>query len=135
MSEMTMDIEKKEETIPVETRRGRSQRIFIPRVDIYSAGDKIILTADMPGVDEHNLDITLEKDLLTIHGRVVDQDLEGYKPVYSEYRVGDYERTFTLSDEIDHDKIEALLANGVLQLKLTRSESPKARKITVRAEM
>jgi HSP20 family protein len=135
MSEMTTEIEKKEETMPVGPKQGSTRGTFIPRTDILSAVDEITLLADMPGVDEHSLDITLDKNLLTIHGQVANQDLEGYKPVYSEYRVGDYERAFTLSDEIDRDKIEALLVNGVLQLKLIKSESAKARKIKVRAEM
>lgn len=133
MTEMTMELEKKEETAPVETKR--VSRTFFPRIDIYSTGDEIVLVADMPGVDENNVDITLEKNLLTIHGRVVNQAPEGYKSVYSEYRIGDYERTFSLPNEIDRDNIEAVLANGVLRLTLTKSETAKARKIEVHTEM
>lgn len=135
MSEMTMELEKKEATTPAETELVRPRRTFIPRIDIYFAGDEIVLVADMPGVDEHNVDVTLEKNLLTIRGRVVNQAPEGYKSVYSEYRIGDYERTFSLSDEVDRDKIEAVLANGVLRLTLTKYEAIKARKIAVHAEM
>lgn len=135
MSEMTMEIEKKEATTPAETKPVRSRRTFIPHVDIYSAGDEIVLVADMPGVDEQNVEVTLEKNLLTIHGRVVNHAPEGYKSVYSEYRIGDYERTFSLSDGVDRDKIEAVLTNGLMRLTLTKSESAKARKIAVRAEV
>lgn len=135
MSDMTMELEKKEATTPAETKLVRTRRTFIPRVDIYSAGDEIVLAADMPGVDERNVDVTLEKNLLTIRGRIVNQLPEGYKSVYSEYRFGDYERTFALSDEVDRDKIAAVLANGVLRLTLTKSEANKARKIAVHAEM
>lgn len=131
MSEMTMELEKKEEKAPVETKWLR--RTFVPRIDIYTAGDEIVLVADMPGVDENNVNVTLEKNLLTIHGRVVNQAPEGYRSVYSEYRIGDYERTFSLPDEVDRDNIEAELANGVLRLTLSKSEAAKARKISVRA--
>ena len=135
MSDMTMELEKKEATTSDEAEVVRAQRTFIPRIDIYSAGDEIVLVADMPGVDEHNVDVTLEKNLLTIRGRVVNQAPEGYNSVYSEYRIGDYERTFSLSDEVDRDKIEAMLTNGVLRLTLTKAEAAKARKIAVHAEM
>lgn len=135
MSEMTMELEKKEAPTSDEAEVVRARRTFIPRIDIYSAGDEIVLVADMPGVDEHNVDVTLEKNLLTIRGRVVNQAPEGYNSVYSEYRIGDYERTFSLSDEVDRDKIEAVLTNGVLRLTLTKAEAAKARKIAVHAEM
>lgn len=135
MSEMTMELEKKEAPTSAEAEAVRAQRTFIPRIDIYSAGNEIVLVADMPGVDEHNVDVTLEKNLLTIRGRVVNQAPEGYNSVYSEYRIGDYERTFSLSDEVDRDKIEAVLTNGVLRLTLTKAEVAKARKIAVHAEM
>ena len=135
MSEMTMELEKKKAPTSDEAEVVRARRTFIPSIDIYSTGDKIVLVADMPGVDEHNVDVTLEKNLLTIRGRVVNQAPEGYNSVYSEYRIGDYERTFSLSDEVDRDKIEAVLTNGVLRLTLTKAEVAKARKIAVHAEM
>ena len=135
MSEMTMELEKKEAPTSDEAEVVRARRTFIPRIDIYSAGDEIVLVADMPGVDEHNVDVTLEKNLLRIRGRVINQTPEGYNSVYSEYRIGDYERTFSLSDEVDRDKIEAVLTNGVLRLTLTKAEAAKARKIAVHAEI
>ena len=135
MSEMTKEIEKKEETMPAKVEQDRPRRTFVPRVDIYSVDDQMVLLADMPGVEDGNVEVTLEKNVLTILGRVNDQKLEGYKPVYSEYRVGNYKRTFSLSQEIDRDNIEAVLANGVLRLTLPKAEAAKARKITVRAEV
>jgi HSP20 family molecular chaperone IbpA len=135
MSDITMEIEKKEAETPVGVERTRSRRTFIPQVDIYAAGDKFYLLADMPGVSQDNVDITLEKNQLTVRGRVEDQILEGYDALYAEYRVGDYERTFVLSDTVDRDQIEAVLKNGVLRLTLTKSEIAKARKIEVRSEV
>lgn len=110
-----------------------SRRSYMPRVNIYETSEEIVLIADMPGVDERSVDITLEKNVLTIHGSVTAIDAEGYALVYAEYGEGDYERSFTLSNQIDQDNIEAIVSNGVLNLHLPKAEVAKAKKIAVRA--
>ena len=87
----------------------------------------------MPGVDEKSIDITLEKSVLTLLGRVEQETHEGYCAAYVEYEAGDYERAFTLSDEIDRDRIEASVKNGVLRLTLPKAEPVKLRKINVKS--
>jgi len=135
MSDVAMEIEKKEAETPVSVERTQTRRTFVPRVDIYAADDKFYLLADMPGVSQEGVDITLEKNQLTIRGRVEVQANEGYELIHAEYRVGDYQRTFVLSDTVDQDQIEAVLKNGVLQLTLTKSEIAKARKIEVQSRV
>lgn len=132
MSDMTIEKEKKE-TKPV-VRSNISRRTFVPRVDIYESDDSIVLLADMPGVNENSVEITLEKDRLSIHGSVSETELSEYTRRYREFAIGDFRRTFLLSDELDRDKIEAKIKDGVLQLTLTKAESAKVRKIAVRAE-
>jgi len=127
------EIQKREASSPVETERTKSMKVFIPRVDIHETKDAIILLADMPGVDEKSVDITLEKNVLTLSGRVQPASYEGYRAAYAEYDSGDYERAFTLSDEIDRDKIEASVKNGVLKLTLPKAEPVKLRKISVKS--
>ena len=95
--------------------------------------DAILVVANMPGVDESSVDITLEKNLLTIKGYVDAVVPEGYTLAYAEYEVGDYERSFTLSDEIDREHIEAEVKDGVLHLRLPKAEPVMARKIAVKA--
>lgn len=112
------------------TRQEREVRL-VPEVDIYEKDDVIYLIADMPGVKKDGLEITLEKNVLTIEGRSSYTRPEGYGCVYSEFRDGVYRRSFTLNDEIDRDKIEAHLKDGVLQLTLKRSV-PSKTKIEVR---
>ena len=85
----------------------------------------------MPGVDEKSVDITLEKELLTIYGRVEPEVPEKHSLAIAEYGVGDYRRTFTISSEIDRDHIEASVKDGVLKLVLPKAESAKTRKIPV----
>ena len=92
-----------------------------------------MLLADMPGVNESEIEITLEKDRLTIHGPVADRAPEGYRPIYSEFCIGDFERTFVLSNEIDRDGIEATFKNGVLRLSLPKAETSKARRIAIQS--
>lgn len=113
--------------------RTRTRRVYIPRVDIFETGEAVVLLADMPGVSENDVDITLEKNVLTITGYVQAVQRDGYGLTYSEYSEGDYERTFALSDEVDRNRIEATMKDGVLKLTLPKSEEVKTRKIAVRS--
>jgi len=127
------EMQKREASSPVETERTQAKKVFIPRVDICETKDAIVLLADMPGVDEKSIDITLEKNVLTLLGRVGPDTYEGYRAAYVEYDAGDYERAFTLSDEIDRDRIDASVRNGVLRLTLPKAEPVKLRKINVKS--
>ncbi len=126
----TLQKRKTEQVEKVE--RTHDRNVFIPVVDIYETNDEIILMAEMPGVDEKSIDVTLDNDILTIRGRAADENPEGYELVYSEYEVGDFERSFSINESIDADKIEAQYTNGVLTVKLPKAEPAKAKKIEVK---
>ena len=115
------------------TEKIRNVKTFVPRVDIYETKDALHLIADKPGVDENTVDVELEKNILTIAGRVESEKPKDYSLVFSEYEVGDYERTFTLSDEIDREKIKATVRQGVLSLELPKAEKLKPKKIAINA--
>lgn len=133
MSDETKTLEvEKQEVLTDNGERTRARRAFIPRTDIYETNDAIFVVADMPGVDEHSVDITLEKNILTIQGLVEPVYPEGYSVAYAEYEDGDYQRKFTLTNQVDQDKIEATLHAGVLRLKLPKIV-PTQRKISVKA--
>ena len=125
------DIKKNEVEVDKGIDRISSARVFTPAVDIIEHPNDIVLIVDMPGVDETSVDLTLEKNLLTIHGHVEDKIPDKYNLIISEYGLGDYERTFKLSDEIDREKIHASVKDGVLRLVLPKAEKAKAKKITV----
>ena len=125
------DLQKTENIAAAE--RIRNVKTFVPRVDIYETKDAIFLIADMPGVDEKTVDVELEKNVLTISGRVENGIVKDYSLVFSEYEVGDYERTFTLSDEIDKNKIKASVKQGVVRLELPKAEKVKLKKIKINA--
>ena len=135
MSEQIMELEKQEIETQVTEKPALQRQTFVPRVDIYEAGDMVIIEAEMPGVGQDSVDITVEKNTLTIKGKVENATPEGYETAYAEYRVGNFERNFTLSDGVDRDKIEATMKNGILRLTLAKAEEAKARKIVVKSEI
>ncbi|SLN37177.1 Spore protein SP21 [Roseovarius litorisediminis] len=106
---------------------------FTPAVDIFEKGDTTVIIADMPGVASDGVDVTLERQVLTLRGTVKPQAPEGYRRLSSEYREGDYLRVFTLSDNIDQAKINAEFRNGVLRLELPHAAEAKPKKISVKA--
>ncbi|MCO5091750.1 Hsp20/alpha crystallin family protein [Bosea sp. (in: a-proteobacteria)] len=114
------------------SERTRSRQVFVPRADIYETPDQVVLLVDMPGVASDGVDITLEKRTLAIRGYAADQQRENYRQIYAEYGAGDYERVFTLSEDIDRDAIEASQKDGVLRLVLPKAAPAKARKIELK---
>jgi HSP20 family molecular chaperone IbpA len=124
----------KVEAVQNGTEQTRPNKLFVPRTDIYESKDQLLLFADMPGVKQEAVDITLEHNILTIHGHVEPPEQEGYRLTYAEYGIGDYRRVFTLSNEIDRDGIQASVKNGVLKLVLPKSKRAIPRKISVQTE-
>ncbi len=132
MSKETKEVQKQSAQTPVETERTRNGKVYVPKVDIYETKEAIIVLADMPGVDEKTVDVVLDKNTLTISGTSEPLSFKDYSIGYCEYDVGDYQRAFTISDEVDKDKIEATVKNGVLRLILCKAEKVKARKIAIK---
>lgn len=132
----TMDLQsqevEKQEIDESGAERIRARPVFVPRVDIYETNDSIEIVADMPGVDENSVDILLEQDVLTISGFVEPVQVDGYSLAYAEYRVGDYQRSFTVSNQVDREGIEAGVKDGVLRMHLPKAE-PTTKKIAVKA--
>lgn len=129
--DQAMEVQQQEEAPTEEMERTRSRRTFIPKADIYETDKEIIILADIPGANEKTVDITLEKNILSITAYIEPLRTNGYEIAYAEYEEGDYQRSFRLSDEIDRDGIEAMVSEGVLRLRLPKAESAKARKIAV----
>ena len=113
--------------------RTATRPTYIPPTDIYETSDNIVVLTEMPGVPPDNVDITLERRVLTIRGRASEQRHPGYQQVHTEYAVGDYERVFTLSEDIDRGRISATHKDGELHHVLPKAESAKARKIELKA--
>jgi len=132
--DQAMEIQKQEENPADEMERTRSRRSFVPRADIYETENEIIVLTDIPGANEETVDITLEKNILSITAYVDAAIPSGFNIAYAEYEEGDYQRSFRLSDEIDRDKIEAVVNEGVLRLRLPKSQGAKTKKIAVKSK-
>jgi HSP20 family protein len=86
---------------------------------------------EMPGVAKENVEIGIDNDVLKISGRIDIAKYEGLQPVYTEYNIGNYSRSFQLSNKVDQDGIKAELKDGVMTLVLPKSEKAKPRRISV----
>src|SRR5215475_14271900 len=129
MAEQELTVRGKQEVSREESTR--SGRTYQPDVDIYETRDALWLWADMPGVDERQINVHLEGGVLTIEGRVALEDYKDLTPTYTEFNVGNYLRRFTISSDIDTDAIKARVTNGVLELELPKAERAKPRRIAV----
>ena len=106
-------------------------RVYLPLTDITETETGVTLALEMPGVAPDDVDITLENKVLTIHGKSRIAQPEKLRLAYAEYGEGDYERSFSLTDDFDPDKIEASMQDGVLTLSLPRAAAVLPKKITV----
>ena len=119
------ELENKEETtIPA--------RVFVPAADIYEAENDLTVILEMPGVEKKNVDINVEDGTLNIEGRIDLTKYQGLQPLYTEYNIGHYSRSFHLSNKIDQNEIAAEMKDGVLSLKLSKVEQAKPRTIQVK---
>jgi HSP20 family protein len=119
------ELESKEETtIPA--------RVFLPNADIYETTNELAVVLEMPGIEKGNVDIRVEDDVLHVEGRLDLSKYAGLQPLYTEYNVGYYARSFQLSSKIDQNKIAAEMKDGVLSLTLPKVEEAKPRTIQIR---
>jgi HSP20 family protein len=106
-------------------------RAFMPAADIFETEDALTVTLEMPGVSKDNVDVGIENGLLTVEGRIDFGKYEGLQPVYTEYNVGPYRRSFRIPNRIDQDRINAEINGGVMTLILPKAEEAKPRRIKV----
>jgi HSP20 family protein len=126
--ELQVQQKREVESKPEGTTPARS---FLPMTDIFETEQALTVVMEMPGVDKNNVDVRVENDVLTIEGRTDFSKYEGLQPVYTEYNVGHYARSFQISSKIDQERISAELTNGVMTLSLPKAEKAKPRKIKV----
>lgn len=108
--------------------------VFTPPIDIYEDENGLVLYADLPGVTADSLELQVQNNKLTLFGRVaplVDRDAV---VLHREYEVGDFLRSFILSDDVDHERITANLTGGVLKVVLPRTRRSPARQIPVQTD-
>ncbi len=130
---MAQDLVKRETNGNVAVaERTRNAVTYTPRFDIVETERELVLYGDLPGVSKDNLDVRFENGQLTIQGKVEPRHAD-HEFLYGEYGIGDFYRSFAISEDIDADKISAELHNGVLTLHLPKTEAVCPRKIAVKA--
>ena len=107
---------------------------FIPAVDIYETAEEYVVMAEMPGCDPKGIDVQFENGELSIYGRALPRQVPQTGWLAREFGIGDYHRTFNVTESIETDKISAEYEHGILTLRLPKVETAKPRKIEVRTK-
>ncbi len=131
-----MDVKemKKEAKAREGVERTRDQLVYSPDVDIVETEDDVIVIADIPGIDEKALNVTLEDEILFMQGNIEPRPLDEYKLAAREYGVGNYERRFRILSDVDSAAIQAKVKNGVLRVVLPKSKKARRHVIPIVAE-
>ena len=116
-------VSKDENTAPV--------RYFVPATDIFETEDALTVVMEVPGVGREAIDISLENNVLKIEAKIDPSKYDGMEPLYTEYNVGNFARSFTLSNKIDQQQISAKLEDGILTLTLRKAQEAMPRKISI----
>jgi HSP20 family molecular chaperone IbpA len=116
-------VSKEEKTVP--------GRYYVPYADVFETDEALCVVLEIPGVEKKDLNVGLENDVLRVDGRIDFSKYEGMEPLYTEYNVGHYTRSFGLSSKIDRDGIGAQLEDGVLTLTLPKAREAQPRRIPI----
>ena len=117
-------VSKEEKTVPA--------RYFVPTTDIYETEEALTVVMEVPGVEKKDIDVRIESDVLNIEGRIDVSKYKDLEPLYTEYNIGHFARSFALSSKIDQQKIGAQLEDGVLTLTLSKTKEALPRQIPIR---
>ena len=107
-------------------------RFYVPHTDVYETEEVLTVVMEMPGVGREDVGVELKDDVLRVEGRIDFAKYGGLEPVYTEYNVGHYARSFSLSDKVARERIGAQFEDGVLTLTLPKTEEARPRRIAVR---
>jgi HSP20 family molecular chaperone IbpA len=114
---------KEERTVP--------GRFYVPQTDVYETEDALTVVMEVPGVDRKDVAVELKEGVLRVEGRIDFSKYGGMEPVYTEYNVGHFSRSFSLSDRVDQERIAAQLEDGVLTLTLPKTAEVRPRRIDI----
>jgi HSP20 family protein len=114
---------QQEKTIPV--------RFYVPSTDIFETVDALKIVMEVPGVPKDAVDVKIENDVLSVEARIETTNYNGLKPLYTEYSIGHFARSFTLPGQVDQQNITAHLEDGVLTLTLNKRAESRPRRIAI----
>jgi len=116
-------VSKEEKTVPA--------RYYVPTTDIFETDEALTVVMEIPGVERQALEVNIENDVLRVDARIDFSKYEELEPLYTEYNVGHFTRSFTLSNNIDQQQISAQLDDGVLTLTLKKAKEAVPRRIAI----
>jgi HSP20 family protein len=125
-----LEVQEKKELVAKEEKTVPS-RYYVPTTDIFETEDALTVVMEIPGVGKEAVDVNIENDVLRVEGRIDQSKYEGLEPLYTEYNVGHFTRSFTLSNKIDQQQISAQLDDGVLTLTLRKAKEAMPRRIAI----
>ncbi len=125
-----LEVQKKQE-LPDREEQTRQGRFYTPLTDIHETDQALTVVMEIPGVEKRDVDIKLEKSILSVEARISLNPYSELKPLYSEYGVGNYTRKFQLPNVVDQENIAAAVEDGVLTLTLPKVQEATPRSITI----
>ena len=109
--------------------------VVAPTVDLYEEKDEIVVKAELPGIDKNNIEVNLTDHMLTIKGEKKKEEEVKEKNYYrSERSYGSFLRTLELPKDVHADKVKASFKNGILEVRMPKTEEAKAKEIKVKVE-
>ncbi|MFC2069047.1 Hsp20/alpha crystallin family protein [Chloroflexota bacterium] len=112
-----------------------SDTSLVPHADIYEENDQLVMKTELPGISKEDVNITLQGDRLTIKAEKKEAVVEDAACYTRERKYGQYFRSVTLPFPVKEDTISATFENGVLELRLSKAEESKAKKIEIKARL
>lgn len=130
MTGQELEVQKKKE-LASQQEKTSPARFYVPVTDIFETGDALKIVMEVPGVPRDAVDVKIENDVLSMEARIETSNYNGLEPVYTEYPVGHFARSFTLPEQVDQHNITAQLEDGVLILTLNKRPETKPRRIAI----
>jgi len=125
-----LEVQEKKELVSKDEKTAPA-RYYVPNTDIYETEEALTVVMELPGVERQAVDVNVENDVLRVGARIDSSKYEGLEPLYTEYNVGHFARTFTLSNKIDQQQISAQFDDGVLTLTLRKAKEAIPRRIAI----
>jgi len=132
MTGQELEVQKKKE-LASQQEKTIPARFYVPLTDIFETGDALKIVMEVPGVPKDGVDVKIENDVLSMEARIETTNYNGLEPVYTEYPVGHFARSFTLPEQVDQHNITALLEDGVLTLTLNKRPETKPRRVAIQS--
>lgn len=130
MAGQELEVQQKKE-VTTQQEKTIPARFYVPPTDIFETVDALKIVMEVPGVQKDAVDVKIENDVLSVEGRIETTNYKALEPLYTEYPIGHFARSFTLPGQVDQQNIAAHLEDGVLTLTLNKKPELKPRRIAI----